>query len=61
MHGIPDIALAQLKFLLMCPEIDCLCEDAHQMMMNDISAKLTGDQSHELYNKIKNLNTLERC
>lgn len=42
MHGLPDVALAQLKFLLGCPEIDCLCEDAHQIMMNDISAKVTG-------------------
>ena len=41
MHGLPDIALAQLKFLLNCPEIDCL-SDVHEIMMNDISAKLTG-------------------
>jgi len=61
MHGLPDIALAQLKFLLGCSEIDCLCEDAHQIMMNDISAKLTGDKSRELFNRTKSLPHLERC
>ena len=61
MHGLPDIGLAQLKFLLGCPEIDCLCEDAHQIMMNDISAKLTGDKGRQLFHQIKDASLIDRC
>ena len=59
MHGLPDIALVQLKFLLGCPEIDCLC-DVHEIMMNDISAKLTGDKSRQLFEQCKVLNDLDK-
>ena len=45
LHGIPDIALAQLKFLLNCPQLECLCLDPHAIMTNDIKAKLTGERS----------------
>ena len=41
MLGIPDVALAQLKFLIQAEMADVLC-NAHEIMTNDIKAKMTG-------------------
>ena len=49
MNGIPDVALAQLKFLFGCPEEECLCDDADVMMLNNVPAKLSGLKSRELF------------
>ena len=45
MLGIPDVALAQIKFLLQADITDCIC-NAHEIMNNDIKAKTTGALSN---------------
>ena len=41
MLGIPDVALAQIKFLLQTELADVIC-NPHELMTNDIKAKVTG-------------------
>ena len=43
LHGIPDIGLAMLKFLLGCPLEDAICEDIDAMMVSNTGqTKLAG-------------------
>ena len=44
MLGIPDVALAQIKFLLQADISDVIC-NPHDMMQNDIKAKVAGTRS----------------
>ena len=52
MLGIPDVALAQIKFLLQADEADVLC-NVHELMNNEIKAKVTGTVSSQVYEKNK--------
>ena len=57
MLGIPDVALAQLKFLLKADIADVI-SNAHEIMNNDIKAKLTGTLSGQLYERNQKGNAL---
>lgn len=61
LHSIPDISLTLLKFLLNCSEAECLCEDVHQMMTQEVSARLTGTSSRKLFDQAQTKNELEKC
>ena len=52
MLGIPDVALAQIKFLLQADAADVLC-NVHELMNNEIKAKVTGTVSSQVYEKNK--------
>ena len=52
MLGIPDVALAQIKFLLGADSADVLC-NAHELMNNEIKAKVTGAASRAVFEKNK--------
>jgi len=51
LNNIPDVALAQLKFLLGSPENSIFCNPAEAFTNKDHSAKLSGKQSKKLYEK----------
>ena len=48
MLGIPDVALAQLKFLLQADLEDVIC-NPHDLMNNEIKAKVAGAESDKMF------------
>ena len=58
MLGIPDVALSQIKFLLKADMADVTC-NAHEIMNNDIKAKVTGEVSKQLFERNSKSNDLK--
>ena len=61
LHGIPDVGLAMVKFLLGCPKEDTLCDDIDSMMSSNTGqTKLAGVQSRALFEETKDMPFLDR-
>ena len=60
MLGIPDVALCQIKFLLQTEKSDVI-SNVHELMSQDIKAKMTGAISYQLFDKNKKSNFLKRA
>ena len=58
--GIPDVALCQIKFLLQTEKSDVI-SNIHELMSQDIKAKMTGMISNQLFDKNKKANFLKRA